>query len=38
MRHQDAKTTRHYVNTAERMKRRGTADRLHVPAKLLKKA
>jgi integrase len=38
MRHQDAKTTRHYVNTAERMKRRGTADRLHVPAKLLTKA
>jgi integrase len=38
MRHQDAKTTRHYVNTAERMKRRGTADRLHVPEILAKKA
>lgn len=37
MRHQDAKTTRHYVNAAERMKRRGTADRLHVPSKLVKK-
>ncbi|MEO1496192.1 MAG: site-specific integrase [Planctomycetota bacterium] len=38
MRHQDAKTTRHYVNMAERMKRQGTAERLHVPAVLAKKA
>ena len=34
MRHQDAQTTRRYINAAERMKRAGTADRLHVPANL----
>ncbi|MEM9354143.1 MAG: tyrosine-type recombinase/integrase [Planctomycetota bacterium] len=34
MRHRDPQTTRRYVNMAERMRRRGTADRLHVPAVL----
>jgi integrase len=34
MRHRDAKTTRQYINAAERMKRAGTADKLHVPAVL----
>ena len=34
MRHRDAQTTRHYINAAERMKRAGMADRLHVPANL----
>jgi len=38
MRHQDAKTTRHYVNMAERMRRQQTADRIHVPAVLKRKA
>lgn len=38
MRHQDAKTTRHYVNMAERMKRQNTADQIHVPDVLRKKA
>jgi integrase len=31
MRHQAASTTRRYINAAERMKRVGTAARLHVP-------
>ncbi len=31
MRHQAASTTRRYINAAERMKRAGTAARLHVP-------
>jgi integrase len=35
MRHQAASTTRRYINAAERMKRAGTAARLHVPAALL---
>jgi integrase len=38
MRHQAASTTRKYINFAERMKRQGTADRIHVPASLQKKA
>jgi integrase len=32
MRHQSAATTRHYINMAERSKRSGVADWLHVPA------
>lgn len=31
MRHQAASTTRRYINAAERMKRAGTAARIHVP-------
>ena len=31
MRHRDPKTTRSYINAAERMKRAGTASKLHVP-------
>jgi len=31
MRHKDAKTTRLYINKAERLKRSGVADRIHVP-------
>jgi integrase len=31
MRHQAAATTRRYINAAERMKRAGTADKIHVP-------
>lgn len=34
MRHRDQKTTRYYINAAERMKRSGVADKLHVPAVL----
>lgn len=34
MRHRDRQTTRHYVNAVERMRRQGTADKLHVPAVL----
>ena len=32
MRHRDRQTTRHYINVAERMKRSGVGERLHVPA------
>jgi integrase len=32
MRHRDPQTTRKYINAAERMKRAGTASKLHVPA------
>jgi hypothetical protein len=32
MRHQSAATTRRYVNMAERAKRSGVSDKLHVPA------
>jgi integrase len=32
MRHQSAQTTRHYINAAERMKRSGVGERIHVPA------
>lgn len=31
MRHREASTTRRYINAAERLKRTGTASRLHVP-------
>jgi integrase len=31
MRHQAASTTRRYINAAERMRRAGTADKIHVP-------
>lgn len=34
MRHRSAATTRGYINAAERMKRAGTAAKLHVPAVL----
>jgi hypothetical protein len=34
MRYQSAATTRRYINAAERMKRVGTAEKLHVPAVL----
>lgn len=34
MRHQSAATTRHYINMAERTKRSGVAERLHVPTVL----
>jgi integrase len=34
MRHQSPATTRRYINAAERMKRTGTAAKLHVPAAL----
>jgi hypothetical protein len=36
MRHQASSTTRKYINVAARMKRAGTAERLHVPARLRK--
>jgi integrase len=36
MRHQAASTTRRYINAAERMKRAGTAAKLHVPDVLRK--
>jgi integrase len=32
MRHQSQQTTRGYIDMAERLKRTGVADRLHVPA------
>ncbi len=32
MRHQSASTTKIYINAADRMKRAGTAEKLHVPA------
>ncbi len=32
MRHQSASTTKIYINAAERMKRAGVADRVHIPA------
>jgi integrase len=38
MRHKAAATTRRYINAAERMKRQGTAERLHVPTVLQKQA
>lgn len=38
MLHQDSKTTRHDINTAERMRRQRTADTIHVPDVLAKKA
>lgn len=38
MRHRDRQTTRRYVHVAKRMQRQGTADKLHVPAILAKKA
>ena len=31
MRHQAASTTRRYINAAERMRRAGTAEKIHVP-------
>ncbi|TWT75520.1 site-specific tyrosine recombinase XerD [Posidoniimonas polymericola] len=38
MQHQDAKTTKLYVNRAARLRRQGTADLIHVPEILTKKA